>query len=50
MEKKSNKYSLDSLFKPKNVAIFNFNQKISFFVNGFKRQGIYVFFNSCIQC
>ena len=39
MEKKSNKYSLDSLFKPKNVAIFNFTQKISFFVDGFKRQG-----------
>ena len=31
--------SLELLFKPKNVIIFNFNQKISFFVDGFKRQG-----------
>ena len=39
MEKKSKLSSLELLFKPKNVVIFNFNQKISFFVDGFKRQG-----------
>ncbi|NVM38426.1 MAG: hypothetical protein HWN81_22735 [Candidatus Lokiarchaeota archaeon] len=39
MEKKSKLSSLELFFKPKNVVIFNFNQKISFFVDGFKRQG-----------
>ncbi len=39
MEKKNKLSSLELLFIPKNVVIFNFNQKISFFVDGFKRQG-----------
>ena len=39
MEKKNKLSALESLFKPKNIVIYNFNQKISFFVEGFKRQG-----------
>ena len=31
--------SFDRLFKPKNVLIYDFNPKISFFVEGFIRQG-----------
>ena len=31
--------SLELLFKPRNVVILNFSQKIAFFVEGFKRQG-----------
>lgn len=32
-------HSLERLFKPKNVAIFKISQSISFFIEGFRRQG-----------
>jgi len=39
IEMKINNSPLDILFKPKNIVIFKANQKISFFVEGFIRQG-----------
>ncbi len=32
-------YSLELIFKPRNVTIYEAKEKISFFINGFKRQG-----------
>ncbi len=39
METKSNTKSLDLLFRPKNVLIFEAKAKIAFFIEGFIRQG-----------
>ncbi len=39
MEKKSKDQSLELLFNPSNVAIYEAKNNISFFVEGFKRQG-----------
>ncbi len=39
MEKKDNIHSFERLFKPNSVAIFKVSQGISFFIEGFKRQG-----------
>ncbi len=39
MERKINNFALDILFNPKNAVIYKMNQKISFFVEGFIRQG-----------
>ncbi|MFX1304624.1 MAG: CoA-binding protein [Promethearchaeota archaeon] len=39
MGKKDNIHSFERLFKPNSVAIFKVSQRISFFVEGFKRQG-----------
>jgi acyl-CoA synthetase (NDP forming) len=39
VERKNSGYSLEVLFKPKNVVIFKISQQNSFFVEGFKRQG-----------
>ena len=39
MEINNKKRSLDRLFKPENVVIYKVNQRISFFVEGFIRQG-----------
>ena len=36
---KDSRNSLDRLFNPKNVVIYNVTQRISFFVDGFIRQG-----------
>ncbi len=38
MDKKNNKQSLDVLFNPTSVAIYEAKQNISFFLKGFKRQ------------
>jgi len=39
VEKKDNIHSFERLFKPNSVAIFKVSQSISFFIEGFKRQG-----------
>ena len=39
METRNEKMSFERLFKPKNVLIFDAKPKISFFVDGFIRQG-----------